>query len=90
MKGVKLLVSLARIRRFLACPELQDPTVSLEESKEVLRLNKASFTWDPTRLEYKFILKHNQPIFSDPVLTNLDISVKQGELVGVVGKVDIN
>ena len=89
MKGVKLLVSLARISRFLACPELQEPTVSLEESKEVLRLTKASFTWDPTRLENQFVLKHNQPLFSDPVLTNLDISVKQGELVGVVGKVDI-
>ena len=33
--------------------------------------------------------KLNQSIFSDPVLTNMDISVKRGELVGVVGKVDI-
>ena len=50
MKAVKLLVSLARISRFLACPELQEVNVSLEEPKEVLRLTGASFTWDSTRL----------------------------------------
>ena len=89
MKVVKLLVCLARISRFLACPKIKEATVSLEETKKVLMLTRASFTWDSTRLACKFITQHDQPILSDPVLSYLDISVKQGELVGVAGKVYI-
>ena len=84
MESVKLFVSLRRIDNFLNCEDIQ-PIVKLdltshssipEKSKEVsdaIAFNNASFSWTSRS--------------STPTLKDLDLNIRKGELVAVVGKI---
>jgi ATP-binding cassette, subfamily C (CFTR/MRP), member 1 len=76
---VEALVSTKRLSEFLKAEEMQpDARVvlavkDLKAGDEVLSINKADFTWSKEA--------------TNPTLEDISLTVKKGELVGVLGKV---
>lgn len=66
-------VSLKRLRDFLSCEELSPDDVShVTDEGIAISVQNGTFTWDKTR---------------PPTLTGIDLAVKRGQLVAVVGPV---
>ena len=76
MEAVKLHVSLKRIDDYLNCDDLEEDkghSGPLSVSKNSIEMKEAAFSW----------LGGSQT----PTLEKLDLNIKQGELVAVVGKI---
>ena len=74
MESVKLLVSLKRIRSFLACEDIDSKyIVNNEDEKNIVSVKDSTYTWD----------KNGEK----EVLKKIDLNVSRGELVGIIGKV---
>ena len=78
-EAIKLLVSLRRISKFLDCSELETKYIEEDHNeKSSFQYNNASFQWnDETGEELK----------ETSILKNITLGAKNGELIGVIGKV---
>lgn len=77
---IEAYVSVNRLTTFLSAKELQSdaverlhPSVPAKDGDELISVEKASFAWTGTQ--------------NEATLVNISLSVKKGELVGVVGRV---
>lgn len=77
---IEAYVSITRLTTFLSAKELQPdaierehPQQPLKDGEDLVIVDKASFAWAATQAE--------------PTLVNISVTVKKGELVGVVGRV---
>ncbi|KAF8595618.1 metal resistance protein YCF1 [Ceratobasidium sp. AG-I] len=75
---VEAVVAVTRIRKFLLSEELQDDARKVNEDEVaegdiVLEITNADFKWSKTAVE--------------PTLQHVDLSLRKGDLVGVLGKV---
>ena len=74
MESVKLLVSLKRIRAFFACEDMDGSyIIKAEDEKHVLSIQDSTYAWD----------KNSEK----KALKNIDLNVRKGELVAIIGKV---
>jgi ABC-type bacteriocin/lantibiotic exporter with double-glycine peptidase domain len=70
---VQAQVTVDRLNQFLNAPEINTNNVTHnDEGDVVVSMTKGSFTWDPEL---------------PPALTKIDLKVKKGELLAIVGKV---
>lgn len=77
---IEAYVSVKRLTTFLSAKELQSdaverirPSEPPKDGDDLVTVEKANFAWTATQ--------------SEPILANITLSVKKGELVGVVGRV---
>lgn len=76
---IEAIVSVRRLDSFLSAAELQFDAVKtlaaddLKEGDEVLSIKEGNFTWNKNAVQ--------------PTLENINVSIKKGELLGVLGRV---
>ena len=76
MEAVKLHVSMRRIDKFLNCDDLDEETGSGKpglETKNAISIQNADYSWASDAV--------------NPTLSNINMEIKKGELIAVVGKI---
>lgn len=77
------MVSVKRLNRFLNAAEIQDYVERNYDPVNAVNIKQGSFTWDAVETEATVDCKIPAPL----TLSNINISIARGSLVGVVGNV---
>ena len=80
-------ISLNRIYELLMSSEIQVNLAYNEESEYSLEINNGSFSWKPNEHQSDLNNLKNKNDNYEPYLTDINIKIKKGDLVGIVGKV---
>ena len=77
METINMMVSIRRIRKFLSCPDLEEQSSSSSSKPEdvdsAVKFKNADYGWIEG--------------VANPTLSNMNIDMKKGELIAVVGKI---